>query len=500
MPFDPVAVRKIEALIAGRALPTHTHARFEVQPHALAVSAIPLSGEDSSLHAVACGWLRSKPQILTVPDPRVMVLRERLFETLGLRFERLAELCLRNGTFPQLVLTTGGALDLLRNIADDHRFFEWNSGAARFARQLTYFTDRAEVETQQAVIIMTELLTWHWATPLNPVRELDLGMLLAAIGPGPDGLERALERAALTPMGAGTDYRFDNQELLPLLSRRKKLFLALQAAERRRDPRTVTEVRRQTERVDEEIHHLLSGVVLTMNRGIRQGMRLFHALASPELPEVSEWVAAEKRAFARYQQVLSDGKLAPIRDKPRGGAFRLIEYEAAIAHHEAAVELGDGFGRIRSLQAGRAIRGRIENVAARRTPGTRRVEHTFDLVSDQEGLTLRVRDEMRWAEDTRLTCVVTGYTTEGDSTRISLRITEGMQRPGPPPDGFEATLVRKAMDVNSVYLTRNAMSDRLGAGLPWTHVPGATGFRRSRSVAAPADPLRAVLELSGGKE
>jgi hypothetical protein len=480
---DPVLVRRLEALVAQRAVPGHTHARIAVEPHALVVAAVALSGEDASIHAIRLGWAgRTRSQFHAIPDPRRREDMDAMFAWLGDYLRRYFDWCEKRGLFPQLVITSPAALRHLTNIADDYRFLERNPAVARTATLLTYFTERAQVAGQQAVAVMTEVLTTHWVTPMQPSQEQHLGAVLACIDPPPGAdLAQRIREAERVPMGFTTDPAFDNTILQPLLARYHR---ARKRAPERGDPPEAVRA------IEPEITAALEPVVTRMYDAIQQGIRLLRAADHPPLPAVAEWRREEASAFAHFRLAMAKGVRFPLHDRAKLAAFRLVQREDAQANQEAAVECDDRFGRARGICTGQALAGHVENRRVERRPGRGAPVHTFEVVSTQEGLTLRERDELRWADDPRLAVVVSDYRLDGGRTRVTVTVTAGMNVPGVPSEGTPVTFVRAVPDWHRLGRRRAAMSDRLST-LPWTHIPGARPARRPRE-AAPADPLRSL--------
>ena len=479
---DPLLLRRLEAYVQGRAVRTHTHARIVVQPHALVCAAVALSGEDSTLHAIQLGWPGRPPLVdRVVPDPRRREQMDTMFGWLGAQLQRYFDRCAERGVAPQLVVTSPAALRHLTNIADDFRFLERNPAVARLARLLTYFTERAPVVGQQAVLVMTEALTTHWVTPMQPSQEFHLGAVLACIDPAPGtDLEAKVREAEQLPMGASTDPEFDNQILAPLLGRYHRARRRGLAAE-------------DLALIEREISEALAPIVGRMYDAIQQGLTLLALIELPPLSAVNEWARQEQRHFFDYCQASIAGVRFPLYDRPKLAAFRLVQREDAIANHDAAVVCEDGFGRARSICTGQALAGVVQNARRERGTGRRGVAQVFDVVSAQEGLTLREHDEIRWADDPRLTCTVSDCRLEGGATRVTLTVVAGMNVPGMPPDGTSVTFVRSIPDWHRVGRRRAAMAARL-ATLPWTHEAGGLPSPGPARVP-PDDPIQALEVL-----
>lgn len=478
---DPLLLRRLAAYVQRRAVRTHTHTRIAVRPHALVCAAVALSGEDSSLHAIQLGWPgRSASLKRVVPDPRQREHMDAMFACLGAHLERYLDRCAERGVAPQLVVTSPSALRHLTNIADDFRFLERNPAVARLALLLTYFTERAQVVGQQAVVVMTEALTTNWVTPMQPSQEFHLAAVLACIDPPPGtDLEASIREAEHVPMGASTDPAFDNQILAPLLGRYHRA--------RRRGPVEDLAV------VEREIADALAPIVGRMYAAMQHGLTILARAELPPLSAVIEWARQEQRHFLDYRRALLAGVRFPLSDRPKLAAFRLVQREDALANHDAAVVCEDSFGRARSVCTGQALAGIVQNPRRERPTGRRRVVHVFDVLSAQDDLTLREHDEIRWADDPRLTCTVIDCRLEGGATRVTLTVTGGMNVPGMPEDGMSVTFVRSIPDWHRIGRRRAAMAARL-AILPWTHTAGELPDAGPAEVP-PDDPIQALEVL-----
>jgi hypothetical protein len=273
---------------------------------------------------------------------------------------------------------------------------------------------------------MTEVLTTHWVTPMQPSQEQHLGAVLACIDPPPGiDLAQRIREAERVPMGFTTDPAFDNTILQPLLARyhraRKR---ARKQARKRGDP---PEALRAIER---EITDALEPVVTRMYDAIQDGIRILRTADHSLLPAVAEWRREEASAFVRFRRAVAQGVRFPLHDRAKLAAFRLVQREDARANQEAAVECDDHFGRSRGICTGQALAGYVESHRVAWRPGRRSPVRTFDVVSTQDELTLRERDELRWADDPRLAVVVSDYRLDGGRTRVTYR----MEITGPAAD------------------------------------------------------------------
>lgn len=475
-PVDLLQALRVAALARGRAVPAFRQARIGIQPHALVVPAIALASEDASIHAAAISsvGLETPLRILAVADPRQRDSADEMFGLLDAHLERYYVGCEETGRAPQLVVTSHGALRHLTNIADDLRFLERNAAIARFATNLSYFTDRAEVPGQQAVVVLTDVLATHWVTPLQPYQEAHLGALLATLDPpqGQDVMELVRQAETLT-MGPRTAPVFDNTALEPRLARYTK-------ARRRGAPQE------ELDRHRDEIAAVLTPVVMRMHRAMQYGLRKLAEAALAPLPEVEAWQEAERDAFLRFRRARTAGFPIPRRDRAKGAAFRLVEREEGQATVEASVQCHDPLGRARAEADGELLACEVQGSHVERLSGQRRRVIAVEVVTQQTGLRLRRRDELTWIDDPRFEAVVADIRQSGRRLHVTLHLTRGMQRPGVPASGAQLALVRRVPCPERIHRVRRAMSHKL-ARVPWTH----------DHTIAPPDPRPKPVILPG---
>ena len=198
-------VASLLAYSAGRAQRRATHRQVVIQPGALVLCPIAMSGEDTTIHAVALGSLGQPPAIYSVPDPRQRDDQFGLFEQLHERIERSFQSCLDQGVHPQLWVSSGAGAGHLDVLAERFCHSRQSPFVRRLGELLSYATDRTPIAGQQALLTATGALRAHWATGQQPGEDEHLGALLAWIDP-PAGVpvQHAVARAELTPMGART--------------------------------------------------------------------------------------------------------------------------------------------------------------------------------------------------------------------------------------------------------------------------------------------------------
>lgn len=494
MRVDPLLALRFEAWRTGRALPAYTHQRIALRPHALFLTAIQFPGEDNSMFAAAVGDRAHQTPFLRVstPDPR---LREEAADTVGqlhTLLERYFRRCDGDAVAPQIVVTSQAALRHLRNIADDLRFFDHAPTVAAFATALSYFTLRAEVPDQQAVLVMTDVLRTHWVTSLDPTQTEHLGALVAAIQP-PDNLTvlEAVRRAEQAPMGARTTPQFDHDVLRPALER-------FHAARRRGVPCEEIALLR------EEIAHATGTVVETMYATLQRAAEVLERAKLAVLPQVADWQAAEQQAFLRFRSTTARGSRAPRTDKSKGGTFRYAEREQALITVEAAVACADEFARARAVASGEIVEGVVTSVRRALVPGQARRAILVDVITRQSTLRVREGHELADRGAPRARYLVRAVRIEGGTmstptTRLVLQMIAGMRAVGAPMIGASVTLVREVPDLQRLGRIRGALAQKLS--LPhWTlggppPLPVPPGRRASLPRDLPDSPLQALEVL-----
>lgn len=493
MRVDPLLALRFEAWRIGQAVRAFTHRRIVLQPHALFVTALQFPGEDNTILAAAIGdrSRRAPLRILGTPDPR---LREEEFETIA-RFaallERYYRRCERDGVAPQLVLTSAASLRHLTNIADDLRFGERAPTVAAFATALSYFTMRAQVPDQQAVVVMTSVLRTHWVAPLEPTQEEHLGALVAAIAPPADlTVASAVLAAEQFPMGARTMPVFDRDVLRPALDQ-------FHTARRRgASPEELAPKRLAIARVT-------APVVERMYETLHKAADALDRASLAVLPEVPAWMQVEQEAFTDFRRATAAGIRTPRSDKPKGAAFRYAEREQADAVVSASVECHDTFGRTCAVMRGSSVEGQVADVRQVRVAGQRNRVTMVDVLTTQAALRVREGHELVDRSDHQVRYLVRGVRAEGPSgvttTRLTLQMTAGMRRVGPPAAGTAVSFVREVPDLDRLGRIRRSLAQKL-AEPHWTlggpiPPPRAPGRAPALPADLPASPLRALETL-----
>ncbi|WP_338832587.1 hypothetical protein [Bradyrhizobium sp. 27S5] len=208
---------RLRALQRGQAVPIVAQRQLVIQPHARILTLLAMAGEDTSVHAAALGRFGYSPEINVVADPRRRDDQYGLLRWLLPLFEAYYAECRAAGTFPQIWVSSSGALGHLDTLADRLRFTD-EGDIKRLGTLWTYAGERSPVAGQQALIAATKALCAHFASGQQEGEDEHLGSLLTWIEP-PAGRDifAAVATAEAQPMAEKTDPRFDRTALQPAI-------------------------------------------------------------------------------------------------------------------------------------------------------------------------------------------------------------------------------------------------------------------------------------------
>jgi hypothetical protein len=467
------------AFARGRALRCATHLHVALRPDALIICPVAMAGEDTTIHILAWGGIGQQPKISCVPDPRQRDEQYGLFTEFGAAIEHYFLTCRRNGTYPQLWVSSAPAASHLDILADRLRYNREDARVKRFGELLSYATERYPLVGEQTLQTATGALKRHWTTGQTASEDEHLGALLTWIAPPPGGsMLAAVAAAERVPMGVKTDPEFDREVLAPLVS-------AYHTA--RRAGATPGVLAQHTR----EIRRALEPVVLGIYGATQRAIQLLQHSGLPPLPDLGELERREIAEFASFMASRDAGYHLPLRDTPKAAVFKLAAREEATENVEAMVLAGDRVARERGRLTGHVIVGVVEGPRATKL-GPRRIVYTFTLWSIQRVLHLRLRDELCWIDDPRLRVVVTAVHRTGPSTAVSVQILAGQRAVGLPAEGTHLECIPKVPNWTWLWQVRKHLQTRL-AVTPWTHAEG--GMPSSPARRAPDDPLLAVEAL-----
>lgn len=471
-------VAQMRAFEAGRAVRVASHQQIVVQPHALVICPLAMAGEDTTIHAVAVGEIGAEPEIRVVPDPRVRDDQYALILWLGTIIEAYFQRCRAAGDFPQIWASSGAAAGHLDVLADRLRFVRDNAPVQRVGALLTYATERAPVEGQQALMTMTGALSAHYATGQQQGEDEHLGAFLVWLDPPADGdTRRAVAIAEREVMGVKTDPDFDRDVLQPLVGRyHKTLKIGGSTA--------------QVQNRVAAIEDVLAPIVARIYAATQQGFT-FLIGQFPRSGVLTDLAEREAATFESFMRARDDGLPLPYRDTPKAGAFKMAERQHAVQSVASGVIYGDAVAQARARLSGDILSGHVRDVTLSRVG--RKSVHRFVVETGQTNLHMRQRDELSWLSDARLRCVIERIDRQGAVTRVQLRISAGMRSVGPPRDGAEIELAPPPPDWRALGRERGKMASRL-ATMPWTHDRDAAVPPDATHDAEPPADLLAAIE------
>jgi len=291
-------------------------------------------------------------------------------------------------------------------------------------------------------------------------------------------------------MGPVTLPAFDRTVLQPALTR-------FHGARRRGDtPHLLTPLRRA-------IEDATGPLVLRTFDALHHGLDLLDAAGLDELPEIDAWVDTEQSAFLDFRRADAAGIRTPRQDRARGGVFRYVERDQALAVVEAAVECHDHFGRACSVARGAVVEGRVSDVRLISVPDQRTRATFVTIETTQAALRIREGHELADPSDPRrrytLRSTERGGTTALPVTTLTLRMTAGSRSPGPPAIGTAVALVREVPDLRRLGRLRGSLKTKL-AGEHWVlgdpaPLPSPPGRAIGLPHDLPASPRRALEVL-----
>ncbi len=471
-------VARMRALEQGEAVPIVSQRQVLIQPHARIVTMLSMAGEDTSVHAVAIGQLGVAPQIMVAPDPRRRDDQYELLRWLLPQFEEYYAHCRAEGSFPQIWVSSDGALGHLDTLADRLRFTD-DADVKRLGELWTYAGERSPIAGQQALISATAALTAHYATGQQETEDEHLGALLTWIEP-PAGRDilAAVAMAEEQPMGAKTDPGFDTAQLQPEVALFNKA-------------RQENDTRAQAFHAD-RIRQMLETVIRPIYTATQRAMALLSQPRWKDNPALDLLGTQEAADFAQFMLNRDDGYRLPYNDSPKAAAFKIVARERTVGNVEAAFVRYDHAARERGAEGGTVLRGTmVERDKVRLAP--RKFETRIVLSTPQESLHLRAGDEI-WNLDAPKLCLkVTDVERRGPFSFVSGVVQEGMNAAQLLNIGDMLDLGPKNPDWGASAREFIQMGKRL-ATQPWTHsdaMPAATPSARPR----PNDLLAAVERL-----
>ena len=464
---------RLRALQNSEAVPIVSQRQVVIQPHAKILTLLSMAGEDTSVHAAAFGGFGEPAQVFVVADPRRRNDQNALLRALLPLSETYYAQCRAERTFPQIWVSSAGALGHLDTLADRLRFTD-EPEIRRLGELWTYAGERSPVAGQQALISASGALRLHYATGQQEAEDEHLLTLLTWIDP-PRGRDifAAVAAAEETPMGVKTDPGFDSSSLQPTIT---DFHNAQSDAER---------AFHQT-----RIQQMLEGVIRPIYTATQRAMALLNHPRWRDNPALDELAQQESEEFERFMQARDQDYRLPYRDSPKAGAMKIAARERAVTNVEAGMLRHDHAARERGVVKGSVLRGQLVDVREHHL-GPRRFEYDLVLSSHQDSLHLRRGDELWLMDGPNLSMEITEIVRNGPFTWVTGRIGAGKNAAKRMLAGPTLDFGPGLPDWQGVGRALARMGTRL-TNAPWTHgdeLPPAIPSAR----AMPAN-LRAAIE------
>jgi hypothetical protein len=470
---------RLRALQHGQAVPIVSQRQLVIQPHARILTLIAMAGEDTSVHAAALGRFGHPPELRVVADPRRRDDQYDLLRWLLPYFEQYYAECLAGGSFPQIWVSSVGALSHLDTLADRLRFTD-EEEIKRLGTLWTYAGERSPVAGQQALISATTALRAHYATGQQEAEDEHLGSLLTWIEP-PVGRDiwAAVATAESQPMAVKTDPQFDSLELQPAVS-------------------DFNSARSAGDASASAFHHArtqqkLEGVIRPIYAATQRAIALLTVPRWKPNPGLDTLADQEAREFARFMAGLDAGVRLPYRDKPKAGAMKIVARERAVSNLEADMLRHDHAAREKGVVSGSVLRARVTDIREERL-GPRLFEYEILLSSQQASLHLRSDDVLWTLDDPKISLRIDHVERRGAVTEVRGMVLHGKNAVKRMSPGITLDFGPEAPNWQHIGKEMSQMSQRLTLE-PWTHgdtMPPPNPVKRSM----PPDLLAAVEDIA----
>jgi hypothetical protein len=464
---------RLRALEKGQAVPIVSQRQTVIQPHARILTLLSMAGEDTSVHAAAFGGFGEPAQVFVVADPRRRDDQNALLRTLLPLFEEYYAQCRAAGTFPQIWVSSAGALGHLDTLADRLRFTD-EPEIRRLGELWTYAGERSPVAGQQSLISASGVLRRHYATGQQESEDEHLLALLTWIDPPPGrDIFAAVAAAEETPMGVKTDPLFDRRTLQPAITD----FHSAQSDAARAFHQT-------------RIQHMLEGVIRPIYTAIQRSMALLSQPRWQANAALDELAQQESDEFERFMQARDQNHGLPYHDSAKAGAMKIAARERAVTNVEAGMLRHDRGSRERGVVKGSVLRGQLVDVEEHHL-GPRLFEYDLVLSSHQDSLHLRLGDELWLMDGAKLSMEITEIWRRGPFTWVTGRVGKGKQAAKKMSAGPTLDFGPSAPNWPGIGQELGQMSTRL-TNEPWTHgdvLPPATPSAHPKPVN-----LRAAIE------
>lgn len=468
----------MRALERGQAIPIVSQRQVLIQPHAHIVTMLSMAGEDTSVQAAAIGRLGTAPMINVVSDPRRRDDQYALLRWVLPHFEEYYARCRADGTFPQIWVSSDGALGHLDTLADRLRFTD-DAEVKRLGELWTYAGERSPIAGQQALISATFALRAHFATGQQEAEDEHLGALLTWIDPPPGrDILAAVAMSEKQPMAAKTDPRFDADHLQPAVEDFNK------ARRENNLPAQNIHARR--------IEQMIEGVIRPIHAATQRAMAILSEPRWRNNPALADLGEEEAAQFAQFMQSRDQGYRLPYNDSAKAAAFKIVARERAVDNVEAVSIRHDRAARERGVESGIVLRGTVIDCRKIRL-APRSFETRMELSTHQNILHLRRGDDICDLDNPKLRIRVVDVQRRGPFSVVRAVVETGKKAALLLDSGSALDFGPKPPDPSMTALEFTVMSTRL-ATPPWTHteaMPTAAPSTRPR----PDDLLSAVERL-----
>lgn len=464
---------RLRALEGSQAVPIVSQRQVVIQSQAKILTLISMAGEDTSVHAAAFGGVGEAARVFVVADPRRRDDQNDLLRQLLPLFEEYYRACRAAGTFPQIWVSSAGALGHLDTLADRLRFTD-EPEIRRLGELWTYAGERSPVAGQQALISASGALRLHYATGQQEAEDEHLLTLLTWIEP-PRGRDifAAVAAAEETPMGVKTDPFFDSSSLQPAITDFHN-----------------AETDAQREHHQTRIQHMLEGVIRPIYTSTQRAISILSHPRWRDNPALDALAQQESEEFERFMRARDDGFFLPYHDSPKAGAMKIAARERAVTNVEAGMLRHDTAARERGVVKGSVLRGQVVGVQEHHL-GPRLYEYDLVITSHQDSLHLRRGDELWLLDGANLSIEITEIERRGPFTWITGRVGAGKRAAKRMVAGPILEFGPGAPDWPGVGRALARMSTRL-MNPPWTHGEALPPANPS-PLARPAN-LRAAIE------
>lgn len=411
-----------------RAVLYATHQRVAIREDALMLSFLAMAGEGDTMHIVSIGRAGQEPVVKCVPDPRVRTLQHRLYRWLAGELERYFLWCLEHETYPQVWVASPVARHHLGHIADAIRYRRDEPRVQLLSDMLSYLVERAEVAGQQSLMVASQVLAEHFATPQAPSDDEHLGALLCWIEPPPIiPIDFAIAQVERTPAGVKTPADFDRQVLIPLV-------MGFNEARRSR----------QQQRAGDAARHIrtaLEPMVARVHALTQEAIQVLQRRDLPVLPDLEAMEELEAREFAFFMRgIQADEPFRPgSSDSVSQAIYKLTKREGAQANLEASLIIAGGVEKAQAILSGRVLVGEVTGAQKVRVGGRNRLQ--FELRSQQRVLSMRPGDELARLDDSRFAVrILSMRSLKEGGTSMTCQILKGQRTFGLPAHGAQLEL------------------------------------------------------------